>query len=507
MRLRLGPVPRATTIALGKVVLLSGTFLSGALLSGPARAQVPARGDAPAAVPPPAATPAAAAPADAAAQGEADLAATRKAVQDLEAQVLEMRRLIDGMDRSRASVDDVRRRLDEMDARLGENDRRDDALAAGTGREATLFKFRDDGFAMRSPHGRFLLIPHLRLQTVYTGVLASRGSADATSPDQSGFTLPHAELILEGHVGSRIFGYRLQVDAAESPTINDAYALVSLHRSVGLRAGQFKVPFGFQRWTWSGELEFVDISAPMAAFQLDRDIGVMAAGHPLAGRLTYELAAMNGAGAMKANDNIDLAYAARIVAAPWGPLTPGEGDLYWHERPRASLGLAGYYNLVPTDVRARTNDPTANLDQDNDGRVDNVAIWQGGVELRALWRGAALQAEWFGRTEMPGGIYSSRSYHGGYVQASYFIIRGRLQVAGRIGSTDVPRYGSTPVQRALVGDHVDEQSAAVNTYLRGQRVKVQVDYTHAHAEDTSTGLDAATAPNQHRVRAAIQVGF
>ena len=75
------------------------------------------------------------------------------------------------MDRSRASVDDLRRRLDEMEARLGENDRRDDALAAsGAGREASLFKFRDDGFAMRSPNGRFLLVPHLRLQTVYDGV-------------------------------------------------------------------------------------------------------------------------------------------------------------------------------------------------------------------------------------------------------------------------------------------------------------------------------------------------
>jgi len=500
MRIRLGAVLLATTFAPAAI----------ALWSGAARAQAPGAADAPTAVAPAAAgpvTPATAGPADAAAKGDADLAATRKAVQDLEVQVIEMRRMIEGMDRSRASVDDIRRRLDEMDTRLGENDRRDDALAAGTGQEATLFKFRDDGFAMRSPHGRFLLIPHLRLQTVYTGILASQGSADAASPDQSGFTLPHAELILEGHVGSRVFGYRLQVDAAESPTINDAYALVALHRSFGLRAGQFKVPYGFQRWTWSGELEFVDISAPMAAFQLDRDIGLMAAGHPLAGRLTYEVAAMNGAGATKPNDNIDLAYAARIVAAPWGPLTPGEGDLYWHQSPRASLGVAGYYNLLPTDVRARTNDPTANLDQDNDGRVDNVAIWQGGVELRALWRGAALQAEWFGRYEMPGGISSSRSYQGGYVQASYFIIRGRLQVAGRIGSTDVPRYGSTPVQRALFGDHVDEQSAAVNGYLRGHRVKVQVDYTHAQAEDTTTGLDAATAPNQHRVRAAVQVGF
>ena len=30
----------------------------------------------------------------------------------------------------------------------------------------------------------------------------------------------------------------------------------------------------------------------------------------------------------------------------------------------------------------------------------------------------------------------------------------------------------------------------MNAYLRGQRVKVQVDYTHFHAEHTATGLDA-----------------
>jgi Phosphate-selective porin O and P len=454
------------------------------------------------------------APADAAApvadtgpKGEAELAATRKTVQDLEAQVIELRRIIEAMDRSRASVDDIRRRLDELDARLGENDRRDEALATGAGREATLFKFRDDGFAMRSPHGRFLLVPHLRLQTVYEGVVAAEGTADAARPDRSGFALAHAEVILDGHVGSRVFAYRLQLDAAESPSINDAYVQVGLMRNLGVRVGQFKVPYGYQRWTYSGELEFVTISAPMAAFALDRDVGLMATGHPFAGRLTYEAAVINGAGAGLPNDNIDLAYAARIVAAPFGPLTPGEGDLEWHTQPRASLGLAGYYNLVPTDVRARTGDPTTNLDQDNDGRIDNVAVWQGNVELRALWRGAALQAEWFGRTEIPGGIYSSRRTWGGYVQASYFVIRGRLSVAARIGSTDQPRYGWTPAQRALFGNHVDEQSAAINAYLRGQRVKVQVDYTHSQAEDTTTGLDAATAPIQHRVRAALQVGF
>src|SRR5204862_1771884 len=196
---------------------------------------------------------------------------------------------------------------------------------------------------------------------------------------------------------------------------------------------------------------------------------------------------------------------AHVAAAPFGPLPPGEGDIEWHPRPRVQLGLSGYYNLVTTDIRARTGDPNAPLDQNNDGRTDNVGVWQGGVDLRALWRGASLQAEGFGRTEEPGGMYATRSFQGGYVQASYFILRSRLQVAGRIGRTDEPRYGATPIERALLGTRVDEQSAALNAYLRGHRVKVQVDYTHLHAEDQATGLDAGSAPNVHRVRAAVQL--
>jgi hypothetical protein len=152
-----------------------------ALLSAAANAQTGAPADrspAPAAPGAPATPAAAAAPAtETGTKGEAELAATRKTVQDLEAQVIELRRIIEAMDRSRASVDDIRRRLDELDARMAANDRRDEALATGADREATLFKFRDDGFALRSPHGRFLLVPHLRLQTVYEGVVASEGTA------------------------------------------------------------------------------------------------------------------------------------------------------------------------------------------------------------------------------------------------------------------------------------------------------------------------------------------
>ena len=337
----------------------------------------------------------------------------------------------------------LRRRLDEMEARLGENDRRDDALAAsGAGREASLFKFRDDGFAMRSPNGRFLLMPHLRAADRLHGADRVDGARwTRPRPTVSGFTLPHAEVILEGHVGSRLFSYRLQLDAAESPTINDAYVQIgTLARRFGLRVGQFKVPYGLQRWTCSGELEFVD--------HLDADGGVHAgtrhrpdgrsAGRSRAGSSTSS-SVTNGSGAGRLNDNIDLAYAARVVAAPWGPVPPGEGDLEWHPRPRASFGVAGYYNLVPTDLVARTGDPNAEHGLRRRRPHRQRRDLAGGRRAEgALARGVALQAEWFGRYEVPGGPYASRSYWGAYAQAGYFVIRGRLQVAARFGHTDVP---------------------------------------------------------------------
>ena len=82
--------------------------------------------------------------------------------------------------------------------------------------------------------------------------------------------------------------------------------------------------------------------------------------------------------------------AGRAVRAI-GPLPASEGDIDGHARPLLAVGLAGYYNLLPTDIQARTADPMAPTDLDGDGRTDNVAIWQGGLELRALWRGAAVQ--------------------------------------------------------------------------------------------------------------------
>ena len=444
----------------------------------------------------------AAADATATSPAEAQAAAAQKAAQDAEAHVLELRRELEELERARASNDDLRRRLDQLEARQAEAEREAAAARDEQQPETSVIRFKDDGFEIRSADNNFYLRPMVRVQAIYTGQIASQGPADPAAPDASGFSLGRAEMVLEGHVGGPFFRYRLQLDAAQANPLKDAYVVWQPHRMIALEAGQFKVPYGLQRQYWRADLEFVDLSPATTAFSLERDLGVMLVGHPLPGRLTVQFGILNGAGANLPNDNIDLAYALRIVATPFGAMPITEGDIEGHRRPRMSLGASGYYNLVPTDIRARTGDPTLSVDLDGDGRTDNVAVWQGGVDLRAIWRGAALQAEWFGRQEDPGvdPRQSTRKFWGGYVQGSYFVIPHRLQIGARLSHTDLPLYGATAAQRTLTGTRQNEQSGVVSAYIRGHRVKAQAEFSHLTS-------DGQSAPSAEQVRAALQIGF
>jgi phosphate-selective porin OprO and OprP len=466
--------------------------------------------------PPPATeTPAAAAPAAAGgAREETQAAAALRATQDLDARLIELRRELDASLRERAAWEDMRRRLDELDLRMQALSRElPSALPAGEVTSALPLQVHDGGFTVRSANGAFLFEPGLRIQGEYQGVLASAGPMDSAPPRTSGFVLSDAEIMLDGHAFNPRLEYRLQVDfvsmpspvptpvTSSPPLVKDAFVQWRLTRAVAVRIGKFKVPYGLQRLYYQGVLQFVDISAPAAAFSLDRDVGLMVVGRPLGGRLQYQLAVLNGAGQVNAIDNFDLAYAARIVAAPFGPLPTSEGDIDGQRRPLVSAGVSGYYNLVPTDIVLRSGDPQATTDLNGDGRIDNVAVWQAGVELRAVFRGASLQGEWFGRIEQPGAGASARKFWGAYGQAGFFVLPHRIEVAARVGRTDLPLYGVSRAVRLRSGSTLNEQGAALAGYLAGHHAKLQIAYDHLVAED------AGSAPRVNQLQAAAQLWF
>ena len=133
----------------------------------------------------------------------------------------------------------------------------------------------------------------------------------------------------------------------------------------------------------------------------------------------------------------------------------------WHERPRLAVGVAGSTTWCPRTswrVPGRPRLPERRQRRANgDHRKDNVALWQGGVELKAIWRGAALQAEGFARHEDPGSAGPSREYLGG--------------IAGELLGPCPPFASRWPDRTdgpAALRRHVDPASSARNPHGRAE---------------------------------------
>ena len=142
-------------------------------------------------------------------------------------------------------VDDIRRRLDEMDGAAGRE--RSPRRRARRRQRAARRRCSSSATTASRCARRRALPAASRTCGCRPSTPASsrrRGRGRRRRPDHVGV---HAAARRGDPGGSRrqpAFGYRLQLDAAEPPTINDAFVQWRLHAQRGLRAGQFKVPFG-----------------------------------------------------------------------------------------------------------------------------------------------------------------------------------------------------------------------------------------------------------------------
>ena len=254
---------------------------------------------------------------------------------------------------------------------------------------------------------------------------------DATSssqPERDSFRLRRMKTKFDGWVYDQDLTYEMQVNFADSSNVlEDAqinYDFTEGKKAFMIKAGQYKVPFGRQELTSSGSQQFVDRSTVSNTFARGRDIGVQLWGTPSGGVIDWRVGAFNGNGrTVSRNDNDDLQYNARLQWAPFGDPKYSEGDFDSSDRPLFAIAA---------DYEANTREVAASglaLAHQNEQTIV-------GLDATFKYRGFSIFAEMFDRENDRNTGFSDFDDEGYVLQAGYFVIPKKFEVALRVAEFD-----------------------------------------------------------------------
>ena len=346
------------------------------------------------------------------------------------------------------------------------------------------------GFYFRTPD--FELKISTRTQFRYTQTSFDEKS---TFEDRQDFTVPRARLRLDGYAFHPWIKYKIQYDFTgqaynsvasvtipgnftcdptgttvctepnqtvplglrTGPDLRDLYFDITRNPWTSVRLGQFKVPFGVQELTSSGDQEFVDRSIASVLFAPSRDQGVMLHGTSFGKAFGYEAGVFNGNFRNRsANDNDQLMYAARVHWDPNGEYKLSESAVEHPTTPSYTFSL-GYMLNWP--------DPAGDLKQDT---------YEGmfGLKYRRLF----VLADAYRRTqESASGDVDSEGY---IAQIGVFLIPSKLEVAGRWSQIDLD---------TSVDDNEQTETRLVfGYYFNKHDLKFQADYGQIKNEASAT---------------------
>jgi phosphate-selective porin OprO/OprP len=281
------------------------------------------------------------------------------------------------------------------------------------------------------------------------------------------FRIRRAKTTFEGWFWKPELTYELQLSwagpeagASTDSPLEDLYINwdASGSEKLQVRFGQFKVPLGRQENTTSIGLQFADRSLLTFEYTRGRDVGVMLHGQLADGKLEYRTGVFNGNPASRiTNDNTKFQYNARVTWQPWGDVGYSEGDFESKDKPL--FALAG--QLENNNLFGATGGGLGGV-----GPSDlNTTILGGDAVFK--FKGFSLFGEYFARSREPeaGETFDSNGYN---VQAGFFLVRDRLELAFRYAGWD-------PTD--LVPDNErTEIWGVVNYFLRGHRFKFQADF-------------------------------
>jgi phosphate-selective porin len=227
-----------------------------------------------------------------------------------------------------------------------------------------------------------------------------------------------------------------------------------------LRFGQLKPAFGAEALASDTKILTIERSLSSDRLADGRQLAVGAAGDLLDKKVSYLVIVANGNGAnVSANDNGKFQKSARLVFTPVATakdkLALGVDGLWTKDTglAKSDLGLAG--NLF---TGSRT---------------------MSGLDAQWVHGPLDLSAEWLhGRFEPAGGVPAARfDAEGWQATAAFFVVPAKLQAVVREEQFDP--------NTAIGGNTVRTFSFGLNYYLKGDDIKVMVDYLSGHVPGSS----------------------
>ena len=321
------------------------------------------------------------------------------------------------------------------------------------------------------------------------------GTGDAG--DQRGsFRIRRAKFKLEGWILRPWLTYETQVNypavTGSNPgaLLEDAAFDVDFSKGKGLvriHAGQFKVPFGAQELTSSGNQMFVDRALVSNSFFRGRDAGVALWGATPNNRIEWRVGLFNGNGLTRtANDNDKYQYNARIMWQPNGSQSLNQrawvsGPLY-SESDFESTKTPIYAIAFNWENQNNFNATTGNDQKWNAISLDGIYKFKG-FSVNGMYAFAH-------RTPETGAEFDAA---GGFIQAGKLFATRKYEVAIRYGSFDPTDRTSRNVTREVRG--------AFNYYYARHGLKWQTDFGPVHVQA------GPTSPTMRTVEVRSQLQF
>ncbi|MCJ7586323.1 MAG: OprO/OprP family phosphate-selective porin [Candidatus Aminicenantes bacterium] len=247
------------------------------------------------------------------------------------------------------------------------------------------------------------------------------------------FSARRVRFSLSGELFKNV-NYKIQVDAVKSPLILDALVEFKLSSEVGLRVGQFKVPFSTENLTSSADLATINRSQPEEKLAPGRDTKMNGRdiGAALFGKwsvLEYTLGVFNGSGIDIKDNNSQKDVGGRVVVRPVEFL---------------ALGAAFY--------RGRTSIATGSPAYDRD---------RTGLELAVLHGPFSLKGEYIFAKD------DKLERSGWYIQGGWFLKPKKLQAVLKLDSYDK--------DRKTTDNRTNLSTVGLNWFLTAKS-KLQVNY-------------------------------